>query len=63
MSLPNVLYIYEDGDKDERYFVATRDASEKDEGLIGIYDLREILHVRHPTEFRRPKTKTWFRKG
>ena len=63
MKLPNVLYVYVDGVGDEQYFVATRDVGEKEEGLIGVYALRETLHVRHPTELRRPGTKTWFKKA
>ena len=61
MSLPKFVYIYEDGDKDERYLVASTNPGDQDEGLIGVYDLRETLHVRHPLEFRRPGTKQWFK--
>ena len=63
MALPKVVYVYEDkGTDDVPYLVASMDSHELDEGIIGIYDLREKIHVRHQPQFRRPKTKTWFNK-
>ena len=62
MSLPRVLYIFEDKDRDgTTYLVASRKPGDQDEGLVGVYDLRETLHVRHPLEFRRLGTKQWFK--
>ena len=61
MGLPSVIYIYEDGEGDDKYLVATTEASDKVEGVVGVYDFRETLHVRHVAEFRRSKTKQWFR--
>ena len=62
MSLPRVVYIYEDKDTDDTcYLVASRQSGELDKGLIGVYDLRETLHVRHPLEYRRHGTKQWFK--
>ena len=64
MSLPNILYVYEDTNTNgETYLVATTDPGEQTEGLIGVYALREKLHVRHQLQFRRPRTKQWFRSG
>lgn len=61
MSLPKFIYVYEDrGSDGKSYFVATTDPGENSEGQIGVYDLREVLNVRHKLQFRRSKTKTWF---
>ena len=63
MSLPKFIYVYEEKDTTgETYLIASTDSHEQMEGLIGIYDLRETLHVRHKPQFRRPKTKNWFDK-
>ena len=63
MSLPKVVYVFEQSDNDgEKYLVASTDTHEQNEGIIGVYDLRETLHVRHKPQFRRQKTKSWFDK-
>lgn len=60
--LPKVIYVYEEKSMDgSMYFVADKTPDGLDEGLIGVYDLRETLHVSHPLEFRRPGTKGWFK--
>ena len=63
MALPKLLYVYEETNHGDSYFVASTDSHEQTEGLVGIYDLRETLHVRHKPQFRRPKTKAWFDKA
>ena len=61
MALPKFIYVYEDQDNDSnKYFVATTDPGERDNGLVGIYDLREILEVRHKLQFKKRGTKNWF---
>ncbi len=64
MALPKLLYVYEqkDSNTDEPYFIASTDSHDQMEGLVGVYDLREVLHVRHKPQFRRPKTRNWFDK-
>jgi hypothetical protein len=62
MALSKVIYVYEDKDNDgSTYLVASLAPGDQDEGLVGVYDLRETLFVRHPLEFRRPGTKQWFK--
>lgn len=64
MSLPKLIYVYEEKDTDgNTYLVASQDSHEQTEGIVGIYDLREKLHVRHKPQFRRPNTKQWFDKN
>ena len=61
MSLPKVIYVYEDQERNGvKFLVASTDAKEQDNGIVGVYDLRETLHIRHQAQFRRSKTKTWF---
>lgn len=63
MALPKLLYVFEEKETNgEKYFVASTDSHEQMDGLVGIYDLRETLHVRHKKQFRRPKSKQWFDK-
>jgi hypothetical protein len=63
MSLPKLLYVFEEKETNGApYFVASTDSHEQTEGLVGVYDLRETLQVRHKPQFRRPKTKQWFDK-
>lgn len=59
-TLKRRLYIYVDGTGDESCFIATDDPSEHT-GIIGVYELVETLEVRQTTEFRREKTKAWFK--
>ena len=62
MSMPKVVYIYEEQSGDDKYLVAMADPTEISEtqvGAIGVYDFRESLHVRSQTQFRRPKSKEW----
>ena len=60
--LPKVLYIYEETDgKAGTYFVANTAIGDLDEGLVGVYDLRECLQVRHALELRRKGTRQWFK--
>lgn len=60
MALPKLIYVYEEkDDSGTSYFVATTDPDDLTEGLIGVYDLREVLSVRHKLQFRRAKTKSW----
>lgn len=62
MALPKMIYVFEDKNRDgSTYLVASKEPGDQDEGLVGVYDLRETLHVRHPLEFRRPGTKQWFK--
>lgn len=64
MALPKIVYIYEDAANDgSKFLVASQMPDEQNEGIVGVYELRETLHVRHQPQFRRPKTKTWFSKG
>ena len=64
MVLPRVVYVYENKESDgTSYLIASIDPDDQDEGLVGVYDLREILHVRHKTQFRRAKNKLWFDKA
>ena len=63
MALPKIVYIYEELDRDSKYLVASIDPSEQQEGIVGVYELRETLQVRHKVQFCRPKTKTWFDKA
>lgn len=61
MKLPTVIYVYVDGEGTDAYFVATEALGDLDEGLVGVYDLRERLNVRHALEVKRPGTTTWFK--
>ena len=62
MSLPRVVYVYRDQDTNgSSYLVASTSPDDQDEGVVGVYDLRETLHVRHRAEFKRHRTKTWFK--
>ena len=58
--LPTPIYVFEDKDWT---LVASRDSHEQTEGIVGIYDLREMIHIRHKAQFRRLKSKAWFDKG
>ena len=59
--LPKLVYVHEEKDTDGTvYLVASLSPGDQDEGLVGVYDLRESLHVRHILEFRRSGTKQWF---
>ncbi len=64
MALPKLLYVYEqkDSNTDEPYFIASTDSHEQTANVVGVYDLREVLHVRNKPQFRRAKTKKWFDK-
>ena len=60
--VPKVVYIYEEKDTNgEPYLVASTSVGDQNEGLVGVYDLRECLHVRHRLELRRKGTKGWFK--
>ena len=61
MKLPKIAYLYVDGDNDAQYLVASTNVDDKDEGVVGVYELRETLNVRHVAELRRPGTKKWFK--
>ena len=64
MALPKLLYVFEEkGSDDVPYFVASTNSHEQTEGLVGIYDLREKLSVRHKPQFRRQNSKQWFDKA
>jgi len=63
MALPKVIYVYEDTTDTETYLVASTDSHEQMAGLVGVYELCEMLHVRHKPQFRRAKSKIWFDKG
>ena len=59
--LPKLLYVFEDeGSDGSKFLIATTDPGERAEGPIGVYDLREILQVRHKLQFKRPGSKAWF---
>lgn len=63
MSLPRRVYVYEDkGSDGVSYLVATKDSHEQMEGMVGIYELVDELHVRHKPQFRRKGTRQWFDK-
>ena len=60
MSLPKLLYVYEEtGTDDVSYYVASVDPHEQNEGLVGLYDLRNIVEVRHKEQFRERKRGKW----
>ena len=60
MSLPKLLYVYEEeGTEGVSYFFASADPFEQNEGLVGIYDLRSIVEVRHKEQFREGKKGKW----
>lgn len=61
MKLPQVVYIYVDGEKGEEYLVASQNVGDQEEGMVGVYDFRETLNVRHVAELRRSGTKKWFK--
>jgi hypothetical protein len=62
--LPKIAYVYEEADRDgTKFLVASKEAEGLEGSLLGVYELRETLHVRHKTQFRRPKTKAWFDKA
>ena len=64
MSLPKVVYVYEDeGNDGVKFLVVTTDSHEQSEGVVGVYELREKLSVRQKPQFRRAGTKTWFDKA
>ena len=63
MSLPNIVYVYEEQDTTgEKYLIASRDSHDQQEGIVGVYELVEKLHVRHKPQFRKVNTKKWFDK-
>ena len=62
MALPKFVYIYEEQSGDDKDLVASTQPDELSEGLIGVYDLRETLHVRSQTQFRKPRSKEWSEK-
>lgn len=61
MSLPEVVYVYEDeGSDGDKYLVASRDPGDQEEGIVGVYLLEETLKIRHETQVQRKGTKKWF---
>lgn len=62
MKLPDVLYVYVDGDKGQECFVATADISERGDGLVGIYNLSEKVWHRYKSQLRRDGSRKWFDK-
>lgn len=63
MSLPKVVYIYEEKDREGNvYLIASRDSHEQSEGLVGVYALQEKLYVRTKPQFKKFGTKKWFDK-
>lgn len=59
MSLPKLMYVYEEIDTDgASYYVADTDSHAQQEGVVGIYELRETVEVRHKGQFRRGKGKS-----
>lgn len=63
MALPRVIYVSFGKELGgEKYLIASTQPDDLDEGIIGVYELYESLHMRHKTQFRRPKSKQWFDK-
>lgn len=63
MALPKTVYVYEETENSgEKYLLASKEPDDQNTGIVGVYDLRETLFVRHKAQFRRPKTKAWFDK-
>ena len=63
MTLPRVLYVYEEDDGDgDKYLMVSRSPleQENEKEPVGIYDLREKIYVRRKSQVRRDNTKTWF---
>ena len=61
-ALPKIVYVYREEDRDgSDYLVASTSSDDQTHGLVGVYDLRETLSVRHVAEYRRPKSRRWFR--
>jgi len=60
MALPKLLYVYDETDTDGvSYYVASTDSHEQTEGLVGLYELRESVEVRHKEQFRKGKKGKW----
>ena len=58
MSLPKLLYVYEETYPDDvSDYVASVDPHEQKEGLVGLYELRKIVEVRHKKQFREGEGK------
>ena len=58
--LPKVVYVYQEENRDNSVdLLATHDIAERGEGLVGVYDLREVLETRFQSQVKRPGTKTW----
>ena len=60
MALPKLLYVFEETDTDDvSYYVASTNSHDQMEGLVGIYELRESVEVRHKEQFRKGKKAKW----
>jgi hypothetical protein len=58
--LPKVVYVYQEKNRDNSVdLLATSDLAERGEGLVGIYDLREVVQTRYQPQVKRVGTKTW----